>query len=135
MRTRPTRLFNTAQLTPRDEAKAAFRAAWNEWAARLGPEHVTRAPAGRRTATRWAQGVGGQGHNATLRELPGGIASSGTNTINVSGTSSANNIGIIQGQFQSGTNGSPFNIVAGGSDDTLSLVQPTIACNYIMRVL
>jgi microcystin-dependent protein len=101
-------------------------------------------------------GAGGsQSHTLSLAELPTGITSSGNNSISVSGPSSgailANGIAgtLVQVSINSGvtrnyneTNAAAFsgaNTITATSNNTSgsahAIVQPTIVCNYIIRII
>jgi microcystin-dependent protein len=94
---------------------------------------------------------GAETQTLTLGQLPTGITSAGTNTINVA----SNQGGILSGgtfqQYTGGTvnsiqNGSIGGITASGanlinvtstntSGSAHPIVQPTIVCNYIIRII
>lgn len=95
---------------------------------------------------------GSESATLTLAQLPSGITSTGSNLIGV--TSTVGN--VIQGTIQSSPNtGGPLNQLSGASSSSITstgsntitvtstntagaahrTVQPTIICNYILRVL
>jgi microcystin-dependent protein len=95
---------------------------------------------------------GGESHTLSLGELPTGITTSGSNSISVNSTSStvhsagtSDNYTSVAGTgtFNSPTRGTitstGSNTVTATSNNTSgsahTVVQPTIICNYIMRII